>query len=139
MQLTTAVRSRFGNTLLLQENISTSTWNKGNLYRILCINFMKKLLPLNDEIFYFFLPDHVLGLLISIFFFLPPRFARALVGMVMHNPDTNEIAKPSELLASVKTYMSVLQTVENYGTFRFLSFLFFSFCRIFQVLPIAKK
>ncbi|ROT82853.1 Membrane-associated protein Hem [Penaeus vannamei] len=45
---------------------------------------------------------------------LEQRFARALVGMVMHNPDTNEIAKPSELLASVKTYMSVLQTVENY-------------------------
>lgn len=45
---------------------------------------------------------------------LEQRFARALVGMVMHNPDTNEIAKPTELLASVKTYMSVLQTVENY-------------------------
>lgn len=43
------------------------------------------------------------------------RFSRALVGMVMHNPETNEIAKPSELLASVKTYMSVLQTVEYYG------------------------
>lgn len=69
------------------------------------------------------------------FISFPPRFARALVGMVMHNPDTNEIAKPSELLASVKTYMSVLQTVENYGMFKFLSlfsfplaeFLFFSF------------
>ncbi|KAK7078914.1 Nck-associated protein 1, partial [Halocaridina rubra] len=45
---------------------------------------------------------------------LEQRFARALVGMVMHNPDTSEIAKPTELLASVKTYMSVLQTVENY-------------------------
>lgn len=43
------------------------------------------------------------------------RFSRALVGMVMHTPETNEIAKPSELLASVKTYMSVLQTVEYYG------------------------
>lgn len=43
------------------------------------------------------------------------RFSRALVGMVMHNTETNEIAKPSELLASVKTYMSVLQTVEYYG------------------------
>jgi len=46
---------------------------------------------------------------------LENRFARALVGMVMYNPDTNEIAKPSELLASVRTYMNVLQTVENYG------------------------
>ncbi|XP_050734485.1 membrane-associated protein Hem-like isoform X2 [Eriocheir sinensis] len=45
---------------------------------------------------------------------LEQRFSRALVGMVMHNPETNEIAKPSELLASVKTYMSVLQTVEYY-------------------------
>ncbi|KAJ1522587.1 hypothetical protein ONE63_001770 [Megalurothrips usitatus] len=45
---------------------------------------------------------------------LETRFARALVGMVMHNPDTSEIAKPSELLASVRAYMNVLQTVENY-------------------------
>ncbi|XP_045128198.1 membrane-associated protein Hem-like isoform X1 [Portunus trituberculatus] len=45
---------------------------------------------------------------------LEQRFSRALVGMVMYNPETNEIAKPSELLASVKTYMSVLQTVEYY-------------------------
>lgn len=46
---------------------------------------------------------------------LENRFARALVGMVMFNPDTSEIAKPSELLASVRAYMNVLQTVENYG------------------------
>ncbi|KAK3916021.1 Membrane-associated protein Hem [Frankliniella fusca] len=45
---------------------------------------------------------------------LETRFARALVGMVMFNPDTSEIAKPSELLASVRAYMNVLQTVENY-------------------------
>ncbi|XP_039285471.1 membrane-associated protein Hem [Nilaparvata lugens] len=45
---------------------------------------------------------------------LENRFARALVGMVMFNPDTSEIAKPSELLASVRAYMNVLQTVENY-------------------------
>ncbi|KAF4526918.1 hypothetical protein B566_EDAN008361 [Ephemera danica] len=45
---------------------------------------------------------------------LETRFARALVGMVMYNPDTSEIAKPSELLASVRAYMNVLQTVENY-------------------------
>ncbi|CAG7822378.1 unnamed protein product [Allacma fusca] len=45
---------------------------------------------------------------------LESRFARALVGMVMFSPDTNEIAKPSELLASVRAYMNVLQTVENY-------------------------
>uniref|UniRef100_A0A1B6E8D2 Membrane-associated protein Hem n=1 Tax=Clastoptera arizonana TaxID=38151 RepID=A0A1B6E8D2_9HEMI len=45
---------------------------------------------------------------------LENRFARALVGMVMYNPDTSEIAKPSELLASVRAYMNVLQTVENY-------------------------
>ena len=34
--------------------------------------------------------------------------------MVMFSPETSEIAKPSELLASVKSYMSVLQCVENY-------------------------
>lgn len=45
---------------------------------------------------------------------LETRFARALVGMVMYNPDANEIAKPSELLVSVRSYMNVLQTVENY-------------------------
>lgn len=45
---------------------------------------------------------------------LESRFARALVGMVMFNSDTNEIAKPSELLVSVRAYMNVLQTVENY-------------------------
>nr|MBE5725865.1 HEM-protein [Cucujiformia] len=45
---------------------------------------------------------------------LETRFSKALVGMVMYNPDTNEIAKPSELLVSVRAYMNVLQTVENY-------------------------
>lgn len=45
---------------------------------------------------------------------LETRFSRALVGMVMYNADTMEIAKPSELLASVRAYMNVLQTVENY-------------------------
>lgn len=42
------------------------------------------------------------------------RFNKALVGMLMYNPDTQEIAKPSELLSSVKAYMSVLQSLENY-------------------------
>ena len=32
----------------------------------------------------------------------------------MYNPETNEIAKPSELLVCVRTYMTVLQSVENY-------------------------
>lgn len=45
---------------------------------------------------------------------LETRFARALAGMVMFSPDTSEIAKPSELLTSVKAYMNVLQSVENY-------------------------
>nr|MBE5725879.1 HEM-protein [Cucujiformia] len=45
---------------------------------------------------------------------LETRFSKALVGMVMYNQDTNEIAKPSELLVSVRAYMNVLQTVENY-------------------------
>ena len=37
-----------------------------------------------------------------------------LAGMVMFSPETSEIAKPSELTTSVKSYMSVLQCVENY-------------------------
>ena len=35
--------------------------------------------------------------------------------MMMYNPETNDIAKPSELLNSVKAIMSVLQGIENYG------------------------
>ena len=46
---------------------------------------------------------------------LESRFNRALVGMVMYNPETGDIAKPSELLNSVKVMMSVLQSIENYG------------------------
>ena len=45
---------------------------------------------------------------------------RALVGMVMFNPETTEIAKPSELLNGVRSYMSVLQGLENYGADPFL-------------------
>ena len=40
---------------------------------------------------------------------------RALVGMVMYNNETKEIAKPSELLSSIKAIMNVLQSIENYG------------------------
>ena len=32
----------------------------------------------------------------------------------MFSPETSEIAKPSELLTSVRAYMNVLQSVENY-------------------------
>lgn len=45
---------------------------------------------------------------------LETRFSKALVVMVMFNQDTSEIAKPTELLVSVRAYMNVLQTVENY-------------------------
>ena len=45
---------------------------------------------------------------------LETRFSKSLVGMAMFNPDTQLIAKPSELLDSVKTYMNVLQSIENY-------------------------
>ena len=34
--------------------------------------------------------------------------------MVMYNPETNEIGKPTELLQSVRAYMNVLQSLENY-------------------------
>ncbi|KAK2193376.1 hypothetical protein NP493_13g01015 [Ridgeia piscesae] len=42
------------------------------------------------------------------------QFLKALVGMMMYNPEANEIAKPSELLNSVRAIMTVLQSVENY-------------------------
>ncbi|KAK2153078.1 hypothetical protein LSH36_308g01013 [Paralvinella palmiformis] len=42
------------------------------------------------------------------------RFNKALVGMMMYNPETGEIAKPSELLNSVRAIMNVLQSIENY-------------------------
>ncbi|CAG5103753.1 Similar to Hem: Membrane-associated protein Hem (Drosophila melanogaster) [Cotesia congregata] len=45
---------------------------------------------------------------------LEARFSRALVGMVMFNPESSEIAKPSELVVSIRAYMNVLQSVENY-------------------------
>ncbi|XP_050023517.1 membrane-associated protein Hem isoform X2 [Dermacentor andersoni] len=45
---------------------------------------------------------------------LENRFNKALVGMVMYNPESHEIAKPSELLSSVQAYMSVLQGIENH-------------------------
>ncbi|CAN7946126.1 unnamed protein product, partial [Ixodes hexagonus] len=46
---------------------------------------------------------------------LENRFNKALVGMVMYNAESHEIAKPSELLSSVQAYMSVLQGIENHG------------------------
>ncbi|XP_059172077.1 membrane-associated protein Hem-like [Physella acuta] len=45
---------------------------------------------------------------------LETRFNKALVGMMMYNPENNEIAKPSELLNGVRAYMNVLQSIENY-------------------------
>uniref|UniRef100_H2ZNY4 Nck-associated protein 1 n=1 Tax=Ciona savignyi TaxID=51511 RepID=H2ZNY4_CIOSA len=44
---------------------------------------------------------------------LETRFARTLVSMTF-NKDTNEIAKPTELLSKLRAYMATLQTVENY-------------------------
>lgn len=45
---------------------------------------------------------------------LENRFNKALVGMSMYNAERCEIAKPSEFLNSVKAYMSVFQSLENY-------------------------
>ncbi|XP_003379949.1 Nck-associated protein 1 [Trichinella spiralis] len=42
------------------------------------------------------------------------RFNKTVVAMAMYDKDTQEIAKPSELLNSIRTYMDVLQTLENY-------------------------
>lgn len=45
-----------------------------------------------------------------------PSGSRSIVGMTMYNQATQEIAKPSELLTSVRAYMTVLQSIENYVT-----------------------
>ena len=45
---------------------------------------------------------------------LETRFAKAVAGMVMYEPEKSSIAKPSELVTSVRAYMNVLQTVENH-------------------------
>lgn len=37
-----------------------------------------------------------------------------LTGMLMHNPESEIIAKPSEVLCSVRSMMDILQTLENY-------------------------
>lgn len=61
--------------------------------------------------------DHTLAPRAYLYGHLESRFTKALVGMVMYNAETNVIAKPSELLSSVRAYMDVLQSIENYGKF----------------------
>lgn len=45
---------------------------------------------------------------------LESRFSRSLIGMARYKEDAKEIARPSELLASIYSAMGVLQTLENY-------------------------
>ncbi|XP_027196492.2 nck associated protein 1 Hem [Dermatophagoides pteronyssinus] len=45
---------------------------------------------------------------------LENRFNKSLVNMTMYNEQTKEIAKPSELLISVRAYMNVLQSIESH-------------------------
>lgn len=47
---------------------------------------------------------------------LTPSVSRSIVGMTMYNQATQEIARPSELLTSVRAYMTVLQSIEKYVT-----------------------
>ncbi|CAL1535111.1 unnamed protein product [Lymnaea stagnalis] len=42
------------------------------------------------------------------------RFNKAIVEMAKYNPETKEIAKPSEVLSGVRAYMNVLQNIVNY-------------------------
>lgn len=46
---------------------------------------------------------------------LENRFNKSLVNMTMYDGQTHEIAKPSELLVSVRAYMNVLQSIESHG------------------------
>uniref|UniRef100_A0A452S5A5 Nck-associated protein 1 n=1 Tax=Ursus americanus TaxID=9643 RepID=A0A452S5A5_URSAM len=66
-----------------------------------------------EEVFHFLYGISTEGMLvISVLLFRPPP--RSIVGMTMYNQATQEIAKPSELLTSVRAYMTVLQSIENY-------------------------
>lgn len=56
------------------------------------------------------------GVFQTVFDRAAPRLCRSIVGMTMYNQATQEIAKPSELLTSVRAYMTVLQSIENYVT-----------------------
>lgn len=59
---------------------------------------------------------HLCLILLANEIYLFPFFfsKRSIVGMTMYNQATQEIAKPSELLTSVRAYMTVLQSIENY-------------------------
>lgn len=46
---------------------------------------------------------------------LENRFNKSLFNMTMYNDQSKEIAKPSELLVSVRAYMHVLQSIESHG------------------------
>ena len=50
---------------------------------------------------------------------LENRFNKTLVNITMYNDQTREIAKPSELLVSVRSYMNVLQSIESHGKSQF--------------------
>ena len=39
---------------------------------------------------------------------------KTIIHVYFFSPETSEIAKPSELLNSIRAYMNVLQCVENY-------------------------
>jgi hypothetical protein len=47
---------------------------------------------------------------------LESRFNKAIIQMVACDIQQNTITKPSELLANIETYMSVLLSIENYGS-----------------------
>lgn len=65
---------------------------------------------------------------------LENRFNKSLFNMTMYNDQSKEIAKPSELLVSVRAYMHVLQSIESHGiTFAlflkvFIFIIFVLFC-----------
>jgi len=48
-----------------------------------------------------------------VFIILRLLFNRTIVSMT-YTKDTNEVARPSELLSKLKAHMAVLQSVENY-------------------------
>lgn len=62
---------------------------------------------------------------------LENRFNKSLMNMTMNNDATRDIAKPSELLISVRSYMNVLQSIESHGTF-FGVFFISRFCLTFN-------
>lgn len=65
------------------------------------------------------------------------QFTRTLISMLMYDLQLNTIARPSEYLSTLRSYMSALQTVENYVSIDLK--LFFIDCLLQQTQQVDVK